>query len=224
MRGFSKVSRRNLLRKFARINRTVFRAYEGRVFAITLTYPTEYPDDPEICNRNLKAPYKRLTRKFGDFAAFWRMGIQERGAWHFHLLLFMPPSPGLFEDLRRLVPSSWHQICGDVGEGHLLRGTRVEEIRNWRKATSYAERYVAKVEGFPEGAETGRIWGAWNEKLLPVKWETVEVGLEEAYRIRRIYRRLARIRGRGHLCRLTVFVRHENVVRLLEFLGYPQVE
>ena len=26
--------------------------------------------------------------------------------------------------------------------------------------------------------------------------------------------------GRGHLRRLTVFVRHENLVRLLEFLGY----
>src|SRR4051812_18638266 len=30
--------------------------------------------------------------------------------------------------------------------------------------------------------------------------------------------------GRGHLHRLTVFVRHENVMRLLEFLGYHQEE
>ena len=28
------------------------------------------------------------------------------------------------------------------------------------------------------------------------------------------------MRGRGHLHRLTVLIRHENVVRLLEFLGY----
>jgi len=59
---------------------------------------------------------------------------------------------------------------------------------------------------------------------LPVRWETVRVTLNDAYKIRRIYRRLAKIRGRGHLRRLTVFVRHENVVRLLEFLGYPQEE
>jgi hypothetical protein len=32
------------------------------------------------------------------------------------------------------------------------------------------------------------------------------------------------MRGRGHLHRLTVFVRHENVMRLLEFLGYRQEE
>jgi hypothetical protein len=38
------------------------------------------------------------------------------------------------------------------------------------------------------------------------------------------YMRLAKMRGRGHLRRLTVFIQHENVVRLLEFLGYRQEE
>ena len=52
----------------------------------------------------------------------------------------------------------------------------------------------------------------------------MKVTLEDAYRIRRVYRRLAHMRGRGHLHRLTVFVRHENAVRLLEFLGYRQEE
>jgi hypothetical protein len=61
-------------------------------------------------------------------------------------------------------------------------------------------------------------------ELLPVKWETVRASLKDAYGIRRIYRRLAKMRGRGHLHRLTVFIRHENVARLLEFLGYCQEE
>jgi hypothetical protein len=52
----------------------------------------------------------------------------------------------------------------------------------------------------------------------------VKVSLKDAYRIRRIYRRLAKKRGRGHLRSLTVFIRHENVVRLLAFLGYRQEE
>jgi hypothetical protein len=60
--------------------------------------------------------------------------------------------------------------------------------------------------------------------MLPVRWETVRVSLNDAYRIRRVYRRLAKMKGRGHLRRLTVFVRHENVVRLLELLGYRQEE
>ena len=82
------------------------------------------------------------------------------------------------------------------------------------------ERYLAKPEEFPPGLQTGRIWGIWNENLLPVRWETAEVSLRDAFRIRRIYRKLARKKGSGSLCRITVFVRYENVVRLLEFLGY----
>ena len=82
------------------------------------------------------------------------------------------------------------------------------------------ERYVAKPEQFLEGVETGRVGGVWNEDLLPVHWETVQVSLKDAYRIRRWFRRLAKMRGKRHQHRLRVSVRYENVVRLLEFLGY----
>jgi hypothetical protein len=115
-------------------------------------------------------------------------------------------------------------LCSAVG-GSLstlsFTGTRVEEVRTWRKATSYAERYLAKKEEFPEGSETGGIWGLWNYELLPVQWESVRVSLRDAYKIRRVYRRLARLKGTSSLRRLTVFVRYENVIRLLEFLGVP---
>jgi len=185
-----------------------------------LTYPHAYPDDPELCKRHLKALRRRLQRKFGEFAGFWRMGIQKRGAWHFHLLLFVGPSFGPIGELRRYVSSSWYEVTGKASEGHLRTGTRVEAVKRWGEATSYAERYMAKPEDFPEGLQTGRIWGIWNENLLPVQWEKVEVSLQDAFKIRRIYRKLARRKGSGSLLRVTVFVRHENVVRLLRFLGY----
>jgi hypothetical protein len=220
IRGFSRVSRRNLLRLLASINRTAFRAFKGRVIFITLTYPTDYPKDPKVCKGHLEALRQRLDREYGDFATFWRMGIQKRGAWHFHVLLFVPPSFGSLKDLRHFVSTSWYKVCGEVGEGNLLAGTSVEEIRTWRKATSYVEKYMAKEEEFPEGIETGRIWGVWNKKFLPIQWETVKVSLKDAFRIRRIYRRLARRKSSGSLRRLTVFVRYENVVKLLRFLGY----
>ncbi len=97
-----------------------------------------------------------------------------------------------------------------------------EEVKSWKRATSYAERYVAKQEEFPEGLKTGRIWGKWNEELLPVQWKTVKATLGDAFRIRRVFRKLAKTRGRGSLYRFTVFIQYENVVRLLEFLGYSQ--
>ena len=148
------------------------------------------------------------------------LGIQKRGAWHFHLLLFVGPSFGSVGELRRFISSSWYEVTGKVSEGHLRAGTRVETIRKWKEATSYVERYMAKPEEFPEGVQMGRIWGIWNEEHLPVRWETVQVSLKDAYKIRRIYRRLAKGKASGSLNRITVFIRYENVVRLLEFLGY----
>jgi hypothetical protein len=220
IKGFSRVSRRNLLRRLASINRTAFSAFKGHLISVTLTYPSEYPEDPAVCKGHLKAFHKRLQRKYGKFAAFWRMGIQGRGAFHFHLLLFVPLSFGSVKHVHCFVSTSWYEVCGEISEGHLHAGTRVEEVRSWRRATSYAEKYLAKKEKFPEGSETGRIWGVWNEALLPVRWERFRVGLQDAYKIRRVYRKLARLRGTSSLRRLTVFVRHENVIRLLEFLSY----
>jgi hypothetical protein len=185
-----------------------------------LTYPHEYPEDPEVCKNHLKALRKRLQREYGSFAAFWRMGIQQRGAWHFHLLLFVGSSLGSIGKLRRFISSSWYEVTGKVSEGHLHAGTRVVAVRRWREVTSYVERYMAREEEFPEGLETGRIWGVWNEELLPVQWEKVEVSVQDAFRIRRIYRKLAKRKASGSLHSITVFVRYENVIRLLEFLGY----
>ena len=106
-----------------------FRALKGRLISITLTYPREYPEDPEVCKNHLKALRKRLQRKCGDFAGLWRLGIQQRGAWHFHLLLFVGPSFGSIGELRRFISSSWYEVTGKVSEGHLRTGTRVEAVK-----------------------------------------------------------------------------------------------
>jgi hypothetical protein len=127
---------------------------------------------------------------------------------------------GSVREARRFVSSSWYEVCGEISEGHLHTGTRVEEVRTWKRATSYAEKYLAKKEDFPQDLQTGRIWGIWNGGLLPIAWETVQISLRDALRIRRVYRRLARLKETSSLRQLTVFIRHENVIRLLEFLGY----
>jgi hypothetical protein len=199
VRGFSRTSRTNLLRRLASINRA---AFKGRMIFVTLTYPHEYPEDPVRCKGHLKALHKCLQRMYGPFAAFWRLGIQQRGAWHFHLLLFVGSSVGPVGELRSFISSSWHEVTGKVSEGHLHSGT------------------PSQTRGVSRGVGDRQDLGVWNKELLPVRWETVQVSLSDAFRIRRIYRKLARKKGIGSLRRLTVFVRHKNVVRLLEFLGY----
>src|SRR5215213_5518082 len=127
---------------------------------------------------------------------------------------------GPIGELRRFISSSWYEVTGKVSEGHLRTGTRVEAVKRWKQATSYAERYMAKPEEFPEGLQTGRIWGVWNKELLPARWETVQVSLRDAFKIRRIFRKMAKRKGSGSLRSITVFIRYENVVRRLKFLGY----
>jgi len=168
VRGFSRESRRNLLRRLASINRGAFRAFKGQMIFVTLTYPHEYPEDPEVCKNHLKALRKRLQREYGTFAAFWRMGIQTRGAWHYHLLLFVGPSIGSIDELRRFISSSWYEVTGKVSEGHLHTGTRVVAVKKWKQATSYVERYLAKPEEFPEGLQIGRIWGYGTRSSSPL--------------------------------------------------------
>jgi hypothetical protein len=147
IRGFSRASRTTFLRKLASINRTAFRAYEGRLISLGLTYPSEYPEDSKVCKRHLEALRKRLKRTYGPFCGFWRLGIQRRGAWHFHLLLFVPPSFGSVGEIRNFIASSWYEICGELCEDHLQAGTHVQEVKSWSRATSYMEKYVAKPEG-----------------------------------------------------------------------------
>jgi len=77
-----------------------------------------------------------------------------------------------------------------------------------------------QARGVPRRVADRQDLGVWNASLLPVRRETVQVSLRDAYKFRRIYRKLARRKGSGSLHRITVFVRHENVVRLLRFLGY----
>ncbi len=211
---FSEASRLTFLRCLASIDYTTF---EGKIYYLTLTYADIWPEDPQICKRHLEALRKRLQRKFGNFSGFWRLGVQRRGAWHLHLLLFVFPSFGPLSELRQFVASCWYEICGRVSEGHLLAGTNVQEIRTW-KSVGYVGRYMARPERFPEGANLGRVWGTWNKHLLPIRWETTKVSLEDAYRIRRVYRRLQKKKGTGTVRKVEVFVRHENVLKLLAFL------
>jgi hypothetical protein len=201
-----------LLRLLAGIDCTAFE----KIYFITTTYPDVCPD-VYTCKAHLKAFRKRLTRKFGDFPAVWRLGIQTRGFWHFHILVFAPRSFGSLKELREFIACSWYEVTGRINEGHLHAGTNVELIRT-RKSLNYVGRYMSKEESFPETVQTGKIWNVWNKKLLPIRWETQKVSLEDAYQVRRVFRRLQRKKGTGSLRTVQVFLRHENLVRLLAFL------
>ncbi|MDP9439829.1 MAG: hypothetical protein M3P49_13990 [Actinomycetota bacterium] len=220
VQGLSAKSRRTLLRMIAEIDWDTLKESGTRVFFVTLTYPEVWPEDSTVAKRHLKAYLRRMERRFGpSCASFWRLGIQGRTAWHFHVLLFLPPSPGLLGEVREFAASAWWEVCGKISEGHRRAGTSVQELRTWR-AMNRAGRYLARKENFPPGLATGRIWGLRHGDQIPVHREIVAVSDEDAYRIRRVFRRLARKKATGRVRGMTVFARHRTVVRLLRYLGY----
>lgn len=219
---FSDKSRRTLLRKIAEIAWDFLRELRLRVFFVTLTYPEAWPEDPKVCKAHLRALLKRTERRYGpSCAGFWRLGVQARGAWHLHLLAFLPHSRGLLPDLRSFLASNWREVRGEVfGGRHSKSGTRVDEKRCYEAFTS-AGRYLAKREELPGDLRLGRIWGTWRADALPVlPPQVVEVSRDDAVKIRRAYRRLSRRRGNDRAIRTIVFVRHQTTARLLRYLGY----
>lgn len=164
--GFSSDSRRRLMYAIASIRRSA----ELPCF-VTLTYPDEFPD-PRSSKRHLKMFIQRLQRAYTQSSAIWKLEPQERGAPHYHLLVWGCDE----ESLRGFVPSAWYSIAGRGDVQHLyfhqgLYGNQhcVNQVRSWRGVWSYASKYLGKtfeVAGWDE-VHTGRFWGYVNKDKIP---------------------------------------------------------
>lgn len=217
IKAFSRASRLRLLRLMASIN---WDRFQAKAFSVTLTYPGSWPKDPATWKKDLDTFGKRLKRRYPTLSSVWRMEFQGRGAPHFHLIIFLPrPLRTTSSDLRRFVARSWYEACGKLCDEHLKAGTEVRPISSPTRLNRYA-RYMAKTEKLQADVpDPGRLWGVWGRNRLPVDWETVKLGVEQAFRLRRVLRRLARLKGRGPLRSMQVFVRYETVQRLLSFMS-----
>ena len=133
---------------------------------VTLTYPGECPlaDDFEVYKRHLHSFGKRLLRHLPESSALWKLEFQERGAPHFHLILF-----GL-DDLEAFKPwlsRSWFEVVGSRDPRHLAAGTNVSPVKNVGAASFYLASYVSKGDQTLPGNFTGRYWGKINAAALP---------------------------------------------------------
>lgn len=164
--GFSSDSRRRLMYVIASIRRdAVLPCF------VTLTYPNEFPS-PMKSKKHLKRFCQKLKYKFPDCSAIWKLEPQERGAPHYHLLVWNVEE----DDLHMFVPMAWYTIAGNKDENHLRfhqgrLGNQhcVSAVRSWRGVWSYASKYLGKtfsVAGWDEVA-TGRFWGFVNKEKIP---------------------------------------------------------
>lgn len=201
---FSRGSRRRLMRRMGQLQN------ETQALFVTLTYPAAWPGDWQLWKVHLDRFCKRLKRKFAGAGLMWKLEPQQRGAPHFHLIVFgvdwMPPA---------WLARAWYECVGSGDELHLLAGTQVQRVRSARGCRLYAAKYLGKViDELPEGVnweEVGRWWGIRFEDCIP--WAdcltmTVDhVGAARMIRVlRRYLARVAHVRIRPGVRGLSAFV------------------
>jgi hypothetical protein len=151
----------------------------------------------------------------------WRKEPQKRGAPHYHLLVFGVP----------YIAYQWvGEVWAAITKGNAATCSRVERVRSWRGAMSYASKYLGKsLDGgeftTDEGEvidSVGRHWGVMGRKHLPATWVAYTLVREEFHRIRRAMVAQKRSKGRWHriknsYCGLWSFLRGEDALRLVGF-------
>ncbi len=189
VKGFSPGSRRRLMKLVSSVDR---RTHSTRPLFMTLTYPPEYTEDWQQWKRDLDGFLKRLRRRWPVSCIIWRLEMQERGAPHYHLLIF-----GVRFIPWQWVAKAWFEVVGSGDPGHLAAGTEVRAVRSWHGVMHYVGKYLAKSDKQDLPAGCGRAWGIVGRDNLPVLWLRGEITMAEFVEIKRLIRRLTEARSRG---------------------------
>lgn len=163
---FSAGSRVRLMKRMNTLDRRRHR--EGGCWFVTLTYPRQWESDPRRWKRDLDAFRKRLVRRWGKLAAFWKLEPQKRGAPHFHLMLWMERwhlsglerrgkrwkpnekrhvdvwAGGVLREFIGWCAEAWYEVVGSGDERHRNAGTSVEVVRSVNGSKWYASKYIGK--------------------------------------------------------------------------------
>lgn len=201
---FSRKSRKRMLERLA-CTRNM-----GKAAFITLTYPASYPDNAAAWKRDLDTFFKRLRRLSATCHAVWRIEPQQRGAPHFHILLFNHPSTLL--RLRRWVRMAWYAVVNSGDEKHLLAGTQTNKVYDRKHAIAYAAKYAAKPS---EGGRrfvtldgevienVGKHWGVFNAAAADCEaFGCFSLSPYEVIELRRMCARFLKSKGSRYAKRL----------------------
>jgi hypothetical protein len=219
--GFSRKSRKRLLDWLNQVDRKE----ASRALFVTLTYPKRYSGDWSDWKRDLDVLIKRMRRKWNKCSIVWRLEYQERGAPHFHLLVF-----GADFIPHRWLARAWYDVVQSGDPNHLKAGTEVRRVKSFRQVCYYAAKYISKVQDAPSRAD-GRMWGIYGREFLPVFLVTFCLGDREYYQAKRYLKRWLKgrlrkkIRWSGSRSQgLTAYLAGKEGLRLIEHLGASLLE
>lgn len=172
IQSFSKNSRSRLIKLFAQ---TSFRSY-SKMYFLTLTYHEDFPQEFRAFKIQLDRFLKMIRRLDSNLAWIWRLEFQERGAPHYHLVLFWSKkSPKVSElTLKNWVTKAWltHKACRC--EDCQRYSTKLTELDTFKKGFNYVCKYSAKPDEKTKPVNSGRIWGYSNNlERYPIKKDSI---------------------------------------------------
>lgn len=196
--GFSRQSRLRLMYTIGAIRKDA----ELPDF-VTLTYPNEYPT-VQRAKRDLKIFLQRFARAWPGAGVIWKLEPQQRGAPHYHLLVWGCKTG----ELLLWVVRNWYDIAGNGDKNHLLfhmgalRGSVpcVQRVNSFRGVWSYASKYLGKTFETAQWGNTwtGRFWGVVQRKNIPFgKKITANLTYKKACVLMRYQRRHSGIKYRA---------------------------
>jgi hypothetical protein len=172
--GFSVASRSRLLRL---LNTLVFK----NCLFVTLTYRRNEQSKVTSTSHLNTLRYEQ-EKVFGLHTVVWRKEVQQRGAIHFHLLIF-DPSDFMMTDYVPWVSQMWNEIAqqADGDEYHLLYGTKVDKVGRFSDTDrgaliSYVCKYASK--DMPT-ANIGRVWGCWRKSICEAERVELDIPTEK---------------------------------------------
>lgn len=160
----TRASRRRQLKSLLRLD-----AKAGWYF-LCVTYHLTWPD-PRGLQRDLLALCKRIERAWPGHSVRWRRDVQDRGAWHFHMLTTAPIQQA---QLLRM----WQEVTGDSTITQVDVESANTNVRLLRYLTKYlGKEVVAKAcasgaaavtigGGNPEGVPADRAAAEGEEAAL----------------------------------------------------------
>lgn len=232
IRGFSIQSFRGLLRLINKIGRT------DPCYFVTLTYQN-WEEEFSIWKRDLDTFLKALKRRFLGCCGFWRFEFQQRGAPHFHLLIWHSELDGFLNtDIREdkeWLSYAWARITNNMTSSAIKYGTDLVLVNNPKDADFYLTLYLKKRSIVYLTKHTGRHWGTWNREGLKCDSPLLEIQINEQqfFKIRRAFRRIYIVKnGRKSkssyyykyilngisLKKGSYFISHDQIIRLVDFI------
>jgi hypothetical protein len=167
IKEFSKRSRFRLFTILAKLRNLS----QVRPMFVTLTYHWGFCDSYKKYKTDLHTFLTALRRYNENIQYIWRLEFQQRGAPHYHFILFSDTIQSHADMLKLevFISSTWHSIADPTSIAHEKYGCSVKRIHDYSGACRYLSKYVAKVHPGVISPIGTKHWGCSHNLPFEIK-------------------------------------------------------